>query len=92
MTATITHFGNYLVLVCGLIYDSSGCLVVVDLVGAALVGLPREVTAKTMSLPLSNALGLSAVILKAARGYCIIPEIEKQYADELILSTKEFKR
>ena len=55
--------------------------------------MPRAllVYAESMSLPLSNALGLSAVILKAARGYCIIPEIEKPIADELILSTKESK-
>lgn len=55
--------------------------------------MPRAllVYAESMSLPLSNALGLSAVILKAAKGYCVIPEIEKQTADELILSTKEGK-
>lgn len=55
--------------------------------------MPRAllVYAESMSLPLSNALGLSAVILKAARGYCIIPEIEKPKADELLLSTKEGK-
>lgn len=55
--------------------------------------MPRAllVYAESMSLPLSNALGLSAVILKAARGFCVIPEIEKQTADELLLSTKEGK-
>lgn len=55
--------------------------------------MPRAllVYAESMSLPLSNALGLSAVILKAAKGFCVIPEIEKQKADELILSTKEGK-
>lgn len=55
--------------------------------------MPRAllVYAESMSLPLSNALGLSAVVLKAAKGYCVIPEIEKQKADELILSTKEGK-
>ncbi len=55
--------------------------------------MPRAllVYAESMSLPLSNALGLSAVILKAARGFCVIPEIEKQTADELLLSAKEGK-
>ena len=56
--------------------------------------MPRAllVYAESVSLPLSNALGLSAVILKAAKGYCVIPEIEKLKADGLILSIKEGKR
>lgn len=56
--------------------------------------MPRAllVYAESVSLPLSNALGLSAVILKAAKGYAVIPEIEKDKADQLILSTKEGKR
>ena len=54
---------------------------------------PREnlVYAESVSLPLSNALGLSAVILKAARAFCIIPEIEKEKADMLLNSTKDEK-
>lgn len=56
--------------------------------------MPRAllVYAESVSLPLSNALGLSAVILKAAKGFCVIPEIEKQRADELLVSTKDGKR
>ena len=52
--------------------------------------MPRKnlVYAESLSLPLSNALGLSAVILKAAKGYCVILEIEKEKADILISSTK----
>ena len=56
--------------------------------------MPRAllVYAESVSLPLSNALGLSAVILKSAKGFCVIPEIEKQKADELLVSTKDGKR
>lgn len=56
--------------------------------------MPRAllVYAESVSLPLSNALGLSAVILKAAKGFCVIPEIEKQRADELLVSTKDGKK
>ena len=53
--------------------------------------MPREnlVYAESVSLPVSNALGLSAVVLKAARTFCIIPEIEKEKADIILSIAKD---
>lgn len=55
---------------------------------------PREnlVYAESVSLPLSNALGVSAVVLKAARSFCVIPEIEKEKADQILKMTKDGKK
>lgn len=55
---------------------------------------PREnlVYAESVSLPLSNALGVSAVVLKAARSFCVIPEIEKEKADQILKLTKDGKK
>lgn len=55
---------------------------------------PREnlVYAESVSLPLSNALGVSALVLKAARSFCVIPEIEKEKADQILKMTKDGKK
>ena len=55
---------------------------------------PREnlVYAESVSLPLSNALGVSAVVLKAARSFCVIPEIEKEKTDQILKMTKDGKK
>ena len=45
---------------------------------------PRLIFANSFSSPLSSAFGLSGVILRAARGIIIIPEIKKELALQII--------
>ena len=48
---------------------------------------PRMVYTTLYSLPISYKMGLSGVIIKAARGWLILPEMEKEKSARFILIT-----
>lgn len=45
---------------------------------------PRLVFAQSFTTPLSSALKMKCVMLKAARGWILIPEIENEHAEYLL--------
>lgn len=45
---------------------------------------PRLIYGETLTTPVAAMLGVSAVCLKAARGWVIVPEIEKTKAQSLL--------
>ncbi len=49
-----------------------------------IMPFPRMVFAESFTTPLASFMGLKCVMLKAARGWILIPEIENENADFLL--------
>ena len=49
-----------------------------------IMPFPRLVFAQTFTTPIASLMKLKCVMLKAARGWVMIPEIEREYADYLL--------